>query len=102
MATALEVLSLDRARCELSIATGVNDDNVLLTGHIESAVDWVFRQTGMELATTDALDVPAGLVAACVAVVRELYDGHLNWPHSRALYRLIAPYRVIVSVCDDT
>ena len=85
-------------RRELSIPDDEHSDDVLLTGHIDSAVDWVFRQTGRELATTVAADVPAGLVAACVAVVRELYDGHLNWPNSRALYRLIAPYRVIVSV----
>ena len=97
MATALEVLSLDRARRELSIPAAVHDDDVLLTGHIDSAVDWVFRQTGRELATTVAADVPPGLIAACVAVCRELYDGHLNWPNSRVLYRLIAPYRVIVS-----
>ena len=98
MATALEVLSIERMRLELSIPPTVHDDDTLLTGHINGAVDWVFRQTGRELATTDAADVPPGLVAACVAVVRELYDGHLNWSNSRALYRLIAPYRVIVSV----
>ena len=88
MATALEILSLERMKLELSVPEAITDDDVLLEGHIDSAVDWVFRQTGRELATT---------VAACVAVVRELYDGHLNWPNSRALYRLIAPYRVIVS-----
>ena len=85
-------------RHELSIPDDEHSDDVFLTGHVSAAVDWVFRQTGRELATTDAADVPPGLIAACVAVVRELYDGHLNWSNSRALYRLIAPYRVIVSV----
>ena len=39
--TALEVLSLDRARRELGIPLSVTDDNALLTGQIGAAVDWV-------------------------------------------------------------
>ena len=41
--TTLEVLSLDRARRELSIPLSVTDDNALLTGQIGAAVDWVSK-----------------------------------------------------------
>ena len=47
--TALEVVSLDRAKRELSVDIGVTDDDALLTGHVNAAVDWVSAYLGAPL-----------------------------------------------------
>ena len=50
MATAVEVLTLEQARRELSIPASVHDDDVLLLQNINASVSWAFEQTGHDLA----------------------------------------------------
>ena len=92
MATGIQILSLDRIKRELSIPPNINDDDILLTGQIQAATDWAFRQTGHDLADTDASTVPDGYVGALVVAVRLLYDG-LEFRQNAAVWSLLAPYR---------
>ena len=99
MATALDVLSLARAKRELAIPESVTDDDTLLREQIEGAVSFCVHLTGYPLEDTDAADVDPLLTVAAVATLRHLYDGLLDMPHKRALFALLQPLvRIAVSL----
>ena len=95
MAIAIDILSLDRAKRELSIPANVTDDDALLTEQIGSAVQWCMETTGHNLSEVDAGAVPEGYKAACVFALRRLYDGLVALPPASAVFALLRPYRGI-------
>ena len=94
MATALEILPLDRIKLELAIAVRVTNDDALLTGHIGAAVDFCAHVTGLDLVDMDADDVPKQLVQAAVIMVRFFYDGFMDFRPTNAVLSLLIPLRV--------
>ena len=93
MAIAIDILGLDRAKRELSIAANVTDEDALLTEQIGSAVDWCMTQSGHVLDDVDAGTVPDGYKAAVVFQLRRFYDGLVTTPANAAVWPLLAPYR---------
>ena len=94
MATALEILPLDRMKRELAIPVLVSADDILLTGHIGAAVDFCGRLTGLDLGAMDAADVPEQLVQAAVILARVFYDGIQDIRITSTIWPLLAPFRV--------
>ena len=61
MATALEILPLDRVKLELSIPIPIKDDDALLTGHVLAAISFCAHVTGLDLDAMSADEVPKQL-----------------------------------------
>ena len=93
MATALDILSLQRMKRELEIPPAVGDHDVLLQEQIVAAVDFCDRLTGLGVADLDAGDVPASFVQGSVIVTRWLYDGIQNMRETSSFYHLLRPLR---------
>ena len=95
MATALEVVSLDRAKLELGIPLAIADDDALLTGNIAAAVDFCTRTTGIVLADLAVADIPPLLTQASVIVVRLFYDGISNVRTNNSVFPMLWQLRVM-------
>ena len=94
MATALEILPLDRMKLELAIPLTIRNDDVLLTGHIGAAVSLCAQITGLDLEDMDADEVPPQLIQAAVILARIFYDGIQDIRQTNAAWPLIASLRV--------
>ena len=94
MATALEILPLDRMKLELSIPLAITNDDTLLIGHIGAAVDFCAHVTGLDLVDMDADEVPKQLVQAAVIMVRFFYDGFMDFRPTNAVLPLLIPLRI--------
>ena len=90
MATALEVVSLERARLELRIPPGDSDHDPLITEQIAAAVAFVEADAGVSFADMEAPVAPEWSVPV-VIVLRALYNGQDRFP--AAYESLIAPLR---------
>ena len=94
MATAADVVTLDRLKRELSIPLTISADDELLTEQRAAAVSYCELVTGLAVADMDAADVPPVFSQATVACTRLLYDSIMDWPSQRALFAMLAPLRV--------
>ena len=89
MATALDVLPLDRAKRELGVPEAITDDDTLITGNAAAAVDFCTRVTGIDLAELDTADIPPLLTQASVIVTRLLYDGIANMKATSSVFPML-------------
>ena len=94
MATALEILPLERIKRELAIPVDLTHDDVLLTGHVGAAVSLCAQITGLDLEDMDVGDVPPQLIQAAVILARIFYDGIQDIRQTNAAWPLIASLRV--------
>ena len=101
MATPAEILPLATMKTELRIEASIVEHDDLLTGQIESAVNFVDMLTDFGVAEKAAADVPPVFRAAAVIVARRLYDGADSWFPTFALYQLIRPMLKLTAVTVD-
>ena len=94
MATALEILPLERVKLELEIPSLVVNHDALLAMQIAAAVDYVSEVTGIDYASADydAASFPPGLVAVCAMMTRHLYDGMAEIRARSIIAAMIRPY----------
>lgn len=94
MADAVQILTLQRMKRELSIELSVADDDNLLVGHSIAAVTFCTTFTGLDIEGMALADVPETFVQACVICVRLFYDGVADIRPTSTLLHLLAPLRV--------
>lgn len=97
MATALEIVTLERMKTELRIPLTITDHDSIIEGQINSAVNFVSEYTGRKLVDPDRdnIVIPAALEMAIIALVRDLYTGTRDLRSYSIINAMIDPFIVV-------
>ena len=92
--TALDLLSLADAKSRLRISAGDADDNdTMLQGAIESAVDMFEKITGRTLTGDDRETATAGMVQTITLLAREFTEGRRELSPNSSIHFMVAQWR---------
>ena len=67
----------------------------LLLDQIASSVDFAAKISGLDIEALAVADIPPSFTQACVALVRLLYDGFVDWRPLNSIWALLAVHRTL-------